>query len=284
MKFYSYLITGLFLLTSLLGYTQIETPLPSPLATLQQKVGLTDVEITYSRPGMKARVIFGELVPFNEMWRTGANASTKIKFSEDVTFGGEKVPAGEYALYFIPAEGEAEWTVIVHKNLEHWGIGDYKEEEDLVRFMIKPKKMNITAETMTFEFSTFTSQGANLSFYWESTMLSIPIRVNTDETVMAQIAKVMGEPSAGDYRKAAVYYQENGKDLEKALAWITKADMKPEAFWYLHNKATILHELGKKKEAIAAAEKSMEMAKVYEEGDYGYIKRNEELIAKIKKG
>ena len=283
MKIYSYLIAAMFLLTSLSGYAQIKTPAPSPLATLQQKVGLVDVEITYSRPGKKDRVIFGDLVPFGKMWRTGANASTKITFSDDVTFGEKEVPAGEYALYLIPAEGEAEWTVIVHKNLDHWGLGDYKEEEDLVRFMIKPKKMNIVAETMTFEFSTFTNQGANLSFYWESTMLSIPIRVKTDEAVMAQIDKVMGEPSAGDYRKAAVYYQENDKDMEKALEWITKAvDKKPEAFWYLHNKATILFALGKKKEAKAAATKSMEMAKVAEDGDYGYIKRNEELIAKIK--
>lgn len=273
----------MFLLTSLCGYSQIETPAPSPLATLQQKVGLVDVEITYSRPGKKDRVIFGELVPYGEMWRTGANASTKIKFGEDVTFGGQEVPAGEYALYLIPAEGETEWTVVVHKNLEHWGIGDYKEEEDLVRFTIKPRKISETVETMTFEFSTFTSTGANLSFYWENTLLSIPIRVNTEEVVMAQIDEVMGEPSAGDYRKAAVYYQENGKDMEKALVWITKAvELKPEAFWYLYNKASILHDLGKKKEAKAAATKSMEMAKVAENGDYGYIKKNEELLAKIK--
>ncbi len=273
------------MLTSLYSYSQIETPMPSPLATLQQKVGLTDVEITYSRPGKKDRVIFGELVPFNEMWRTGANASTKLKFSEDVTFGGEEVPAGEYALYFIPAKGDSDWTVIVNKNIENWGIGDYKEEEDLVRFKIKPKKMCITAETMTFEFSTFTSTGANLAFYWENTMLTIPIRVNTDETVMAAIDRVMGEPSAGDYRKAAVYYQENDKDMEKALEWITKAvEMKPKAFWYLYNKADILNDLGKKKEAKAAATQSMEMAKAREEGDYGYIKRNEKLLEKIKKG
>ena len=145
--------------------------------------------------------------------------------------------------------------------------------------------MCLTAETMTFEFSTFTSTGANLAFYWENTMLTIPIRVNTDETVMAAIDRVMGEPSAGDYRKAAVYYQENDKDMEKALEWITKAvEMKPKAFWYLYNKADILNDLGKKKEAKAAATQSMEMAKAREEGDYGYIKRNEKLLEKIKKG
>jgi len=262
---------------------QIKTPAPSPGATVSQKVGLVDIELNYSRPGKKDRVIFGKLVPYGEVWRTGADASTKIKFSEEVNIGGIDVDAGEYSIYTIP--GEAEWTIIISKSLENWDADNYKkEEDDAARFTAKPVKLNDVVETFTIDFSTLTSDGCNLDLSWANTRVSIPIKVNTDEAVMAAIKKtILDGPSANDYRRAALYYQDKGKDLEQALKWIDIAiEKRDDAFWYIHNRAQILGDLGKKKEAIAAAEKSMEMAKVYEDGDFGYIKRNEELIAKLK--
>ncbi|MBL4754292.1 MAG: DUF2911 domain-containing protein [Flavobacteriales bacterium] len=262
---------------------QIQTPAPSPTATLSQTVGLVDFEVIYSRPGKKDREIFGKLVAYGEVWRTGANASTKIKFNEDVTLGGKEVEAGEYSIYTIP--GESEWTIIISKSLENWGADKYTETEDAARFTVKPTKLTDVVETFTIDFSNLTKDGANLILSWDNVRVSFPVGVKTDEAVMAAIKKtIIDGPSANDYRKAALYYQEKGEDLEMALKWIDIAiEKRADAFWYIHNKAQILADLGKKKEAIEAAEKSMEMAKVYKDGDFGYIKRNEELIAKIKK-
>lgn len=281
MKKLKSIILAAFVVLTLNVNAQIKSPQPSPTATISQKVGLVDIDVTYSRPGMKDRVIFGELVPFGEVWRTGANASTKIKFNEAVNLGGKDIEAGEYSVYTIP--GESEWTIIISTSLENWGANNYKIEEDAARFVIKPTKLNDVTESFTMDFGTFTKDGCNLNLSWEKTRITIPIKVNTDEAVMAAIKEtILDGPSANDYRTAANYYKDKGKDLEQALAWIDIAISKrTEAFWYVYNKAEILKALGKKKEAIAAATKSMEMAKVYEDGDYGYIKRNEELIAEL---
>jgi len=261
---------------------QIKTPAPSPGATLSQTVGLVDIEVDYSRPGKKDRVIMGKLVPYGEVWRTGANSSTKISFSDKVNIGGTDVDAGEYSIYTIP--GETEWTVIISKSLQNWDKDDYKEEENAAKFTVKPTKLNDVVETFTIDFSTLTNDGANLDFSWENTRISVPIKVFTDEAVMAAIKEtILDGPSANDYRRAALYYKDKGKDLEQALAWIDIAiEKRSDAFWYIHNKAEIQGDLGKKTDAIAAAEKSMEMAKVYEDGDFGYIKRNTELIEELK--
>lgn len=282
MKKIQSIIIAAFVALTLNVHAQIKTPAPSPTATISQQVGLVDFEVNYSRPGIKDRVIFGKLVPYGEVWRTGANASTKIKFNEDVNLGGKDVEAGEYSIYTIP--GEAEWTIIISKSLDNYDKDDYKLEDDAARFMIKPTKLNDAVESFTIDFGTFTNDGCNLNMSWANTRVTIPIKVGTDEAVMAAIKKtILDGPSANDYRRAANYYKDKGEDLEQALKWIDIAiSKKTEAFWYVYNKAEILHKMGKKKDAIAASTKSLEMAKVYEEGDYGYIKRNEELIAKIK--
>ena len=262
---------------------QIKSPAPSPGATINQTVGLVDIEVNYSRPGKKDRVIFGKLVPYGEVWRTGANAATKIKFDEKINIGGKDVDAGEYSIYTIP--GEAEWTIIISKNKGSYDKDEYNmEEDDAARFTVKPAKLTDLVETFTIDFSSLTNNGANMDISWENTRVSIPIKVYTDEAVMAAIqSTIIDGPSAGDYRQAARYYLQEEKELETALEWINKAiEKKSDAFWYVYNKAEILAKLGKKKDAIAAAEKSMEMAKAYEDGDFGYIKRNEELIAKVK--
>tara|TARA_R110001592_G_scaffold20091_3_gene81944 strand:- start:6333 stop:7184 length:852 start_codon:yes stop_codon:yes gene_type:complete len=274
----------LLLATSFIALTanaQITAPQPSPTATLTQTVGLTEVTVTYSRPGVKDRTIFGGLEKWGTIWRTGANASTKIKFSDDVTIAGNKLAAGEYALYTIP--GENEWTIIFNTNLTLWGTGGYKEEEDAVRFTVKPVKLNDKVESLSIDFSHFTYTGANMEIKWENMLISFPVETNAIEQVEKQIKEQLVDgPSAGSYASAAGFYLENDKDLTQALTWMNKAiEKRPDAFWYVHNKAKILAKMGKKKEAIIAAKKSMEMAKANEGGDYGYIATNEKLIKEL---
>ncbi len=260
---------------------QLTTPQPSPTATLTQKVGLTDVEIIYSRPGAKGRVIFGDVVPYDVIWRTGANSSTKIKVSNDVKIGGVDVPAGQYAIYTIP--GKEEWTIIIHTFLENWGDSGYDQSKDLGRFTVKSSKMMDKYETFTIDFSDFTTSSANLNLIWENTKVSLPIVTPADDMVEKQIEKVMAGPGANDYYQAARFYLEKEKNMDQALAYInTAVEKRPEAFWYIHVQAKILAKLGKKKEALAAAEKSMALAKESKEGDFGYVSNNEKLIKEIK--
>jgi tetratricopeptide (TPR) repeat protein len=270
------------LLITATTFAQIKSPAPSPLATISQKVGLTDLEVTYSRPGKKERKVFGELVPFGEMWRVGANASTKIKFSDDVNIAGNEVPAGEYALYVIP--NAENWEIIIHKNITHSGTGGYDAAEDLLRFKTNTKTLRDTWETLTIEFTELTTTGGVLYIAWENTCVHIPIETKSMEMVEKQIKQVLIDgPDAGSYAAGARFYLDNNKDLNQALAWMTKAcELRPDAFWYLHTKAKIQGELGKNKEAIATAEKSLEMAKASEDGDFGYVANNEKLIAELK--
>lgn len=260
---------------------QIETPEPSPIGEVEQKIGLTKVEIEYSRPGKKGREIFGKLVPYGKMWRTGANASTKFEISDDITINGKELKKGKYALYTIP--GESEWTIIFHKNLSYWGVGDYKEEEDALRITAKPMKTAATIETLTFEFGHFTTTGGKLMLMWDNTAVTMDIETNAMKQVESQIKETLIDgPSATSYARGAEFYLEKGENLDQALTWMNKAiEKRPEAFWYIHGKAKILAKQGKKKEAIAAANKSIEVAKANKGGDYGYVAKNEELIKEI---
>lgn len=261
---------------------QLKTAQPSPTASIEQMVGLTEVEIEYSRPGMKGRKIFGDLLAYGTIWRTGANKATSIELSDDVKIGGKEVKAGKYSLFTIP--GETEWTIIINSNTELWGDGGYKQEEDVARFTAKPTTLNDAVETLTIDFSNLTGTGADIILMWENTKVSFPIETNANAMVEAQIKEMLIDgPSAGTYAGAARYYLDNDKDMKQALVWIDKAIEKhPDAFWYVHNKAQIQGKLGLKKEAIATAEKSMEMAKANKDGDFGYVKNNENLIAELK--
>ena len=269
------------LVTSVSATAQIKAPQPSPTAEIEQMVGLTEIEIEYSRPGVKDRVIFGDLEKWDAIWRTGANASTKIKFEDAVKINGKELAAGEYALYTIP--NETEWTIIFNKNLTLWGVDGYKEEEDALRVKVKPVKLNDKVETLTIDFSHFTYSGAQLNLKWENTLISLSIETNANEQVEKQIQTQLVEgPSASSYASAAGYYLENNQKLDQALIFITKAiEKRPEAFWYVHNKAKILAKLDKKKEAIETAKKSIEIAKASEGGDYGYVAKNEALIKEL---
>ncbi|MEZ4887751.1 MAG: DUF2911 domain-containing protein [Chitinophagales bacterium] len=258
---------------------QLKTPAPSPSSELEQTVGLTEVKIEYSRPSKKGRDIFGDLVPYGVMWRTGANASTKVSFSKDVKVGGKELKKGKYALYTIP--GESEWTIIFHNNITHGGTGgdNYKEEEDAVRFMVKPTKIGHTVETFTIDVSDLKDNSANINLTWANTMVSIPLSVGTTEAVMADIKNIMAGPSWNDYYAAARFYAENDQDLNQAHEWMSKAlEMGGnEKFWVLRQMSLIEAKMKKYKDAVATAEKSLALAKEANNNDY--IKMNEESIA-----
>jgi len=258
---------------------QIATPKPSPHCVLTQEVGFNEITLNYCRPSVKGRVIFGELVPYGKMWRTGANASTRIIFKDDVSIEGHDVPAGEYTLYTIPDKDE--WTIIIHTVTTYWGVGkDYKESDDLFRFKVKPIVHKKSIETMTIEFSDITSSDCDLEIKWEFTVAKFKIKTDIDKKVMAQIDDKMKGVTQATYYQSAVYYLENDKDLNKALEWIDKALVNNEQFWILSQKALILAKMGNYKEAIVVAEKSKKLAAAANNDDF--VKQNEKSIVEWK--
>jgi Protein of unknown function (DUF2911) len=261
-------------------FAQIKVPQPSPTATFSSTIGLTDVSIEYSRPSKKERVIFGGLVPYDKIWRTGANASTKISFSDDVMINDQKVPAGKYAIYTIP--GESSWVVAFHKNLMAGG-SNFNEEEDLLRINVKPQTVSGTVETFTIGIESNKTAEADLFFLWDQTYVAFTVKAPIDETVKASIERTLN-PGAGAYYSAARYYA-GGEDLNKALEYYNialakykEAGRKP--FWVYHRKALVQAELGDTKGAISTAEESLAMAR--EEKSDDYIVLNEEVIKKWK--
>lgn len=263
-------------------HAQIQTPAPSPAAKVEQKVGLVDITVEYSRPSKKGRTIFGDVVPYNEVWRTGANAATKITFGDDVVFGGAEVKKGSYALLSKP--GEKTWSIMLYPH-NSTSFGSYLESD------VQPITITTTAtkmpegadvETFMIGFDNLNNHGGTMFLLWEKTWVGIDIKVATDKAVEASISKVMGGPSAGDYFSAASYYYAEKKDLNKALEWINTSIAKGnEKYWVLRTKSLIQAELGDKKGAIETATKSLEMAKKDDDG--AYIKMNEASIAEWKK-
>lgn len=267
--------SALFLLTA---DAQLRTPAPSPTQTVKQDFGLSSIELNYSRPGMKGRKIYGDLVPFGKVWRTGANNATTITFGEDVTIGGKKVAAGKYGLLTIPDKNN--WTLIITKQLDATSPASYKQEMDVVRVEAKPMKLDNNVESFTIQFANVKPTSVDLQLMWENTVVSLPITTDVETRVMAQIDNLMNKDNR-PYFGAAMYYMDNGKDLNQALAWFDKAvELNPTAFWIHHQRANALAKLGKKEEAKAAAKKSMELAKEAQNDDY--VKLNEKLLAEIK--
>ncbi len=265
-------------LLSLPVLAQIETPQPSPTATFTQKVGLTEVTIEYSRPGVKERKIFGDLVPYGKLWRTGANRATKITFADDVKIAGKDLPAGDYALFTIP--GKDEWTVIFNKNTNQSGTGNYKEEEDALRVQIKPNHITEPRETFLINLEYVRPNSAFIELAWENTQILIPLEVEIDERIMASIKKAMSV-APGTYYQAAVYYRESGKDLNQALEWIDKAIELYEknganVFWAYRQKALIQADMKKYADAIETAKTSIAKAKAA--GNDDYVRMNEKSI------
>lgn len=266
------------LAASFTANAQIKTPAPSPKLKIETAIGLTDVMIEYSRPSAKGRTIFAAdgLTPFGEMWRTGANASTKISFSTDVTVDGQALPKGEYALYTIP--GKAQWDIIFYKNTTHWGTPrEYKAEEEALRIKVASKKTSTFVETFTIMPSNSKMNSAHIDLSWENTMATFKVATEVDKAVLADIDRVMAGTSRGDYYTAARYYYDNGKDLKKAHNWVTKANEIDSKFWQLRLQSLIEAKLGDKSTAVATAKKSMEAAKAA--GNMDYVRMNEKSIA-----
>ena len=275
------IISGV-LATMVFAQEQINTPQPSPGATLTQQIGVMEVTVKYSRPGIKDREIFGGLVPFGELWRTGANATTSFKLSDDAVIEGNKIPAGEYGLYTIP--GQDEWTIIFNKDLG-WGTGAYKEEDDVIRFKVKPEKIAHTVETLTIEFDHIRDNWAYVVLSWENTLVKFKIEFNVEATVMSQIEKEMANPektNENNFFAAANYYYNHDKDLNKALDWVNTAIGKnPDAFWMIRLKSQIQAKMGNYKDAIKTAKLGIEAAK--KANNDQYVKYNQDAIAEWEK-
>jgi hypothetical protein len=279
------------LLAAPAAQAQIATPQPSPKSTVAQRVGLTDVTITYSRPGVKNRPIFGDsttkaVVPYGKRWRTGANATTSIKFSDDVTIEGQKVPAGEYGLYTIPTA--TTWTVVLNKSLKQGAdVKGFKKEDNVASFTIKPYKLATKVETFTISFADLTPATANVDILWDMTGAKFKVVADVDGKVLAQInEKVVknASPSAGDLAAAAVYYNDTNKDPKQALAWIQKANATDPKFWNVNTEAKIRLKMKDYKGAITAAEQSKKLALASTPPNTEYAKMGDELVAEAKKG
>ncbi len=272
-------LAGLLFTTDAMA--QIQTPQPSPAATVQQVVGITNFTVTYSRPGLKSRAAFGGIVPYDQVWRTGANASTFVTFDDKVKLEGNEIPAGKYALFTIP--GKDEWTIIINKS--QTGSSELDASQDLIRFKVKPQMLAAPVETFTIGFNEFTSTSANLDLTWDKTLVRIKVTTEPDTKITEQIKKAMANPlgaAAQNYFQSASYYLETGKDLNQALEWINKAvEIRKDAFWMTKTKAEILAKLGKHKEAIETAEMSKKVAT--EAKNDAYIKMNDDNINAWKK-
>ena len=256
----------------------LRTPAPSPTQNLKQDFALSTVEISYSRPAVKQRKIFGDLVPYGKVWRTGANQATTITFGEEITFGDKKVPAGKYGLLTIPNTGE--WTVILSKQLDVTSPSAYKQDQDVARVTVKADEMPFAIESFMMVFDNITPSSMDLLMLWDKTAVRIPIKSDVDTKVMAQIDNLMNKDNR-PYFNAAMYYMDNGKDLNKALTWFDKAiEQNPKGFWIYHQKANALAKLGKKQEAITTANKSIDLAKEAKNDDY--VALNQKLLATLK--
>ncbi|WP_372919545.1 DUF2911 domain-containing protein [Salegentibacter sp.] len=255
---------------------QIQAPQPSPFTKIEQKVGLTDVTLEYSRPGMRDREVFGNLVPYGEVWRTGANENTKITFSDDITIDGKELKKGTYAIYTIP--GEKEWEVIFYKDAQNWGNpAEWDEEKIALKATANTMELPFEMETFTILIDDLQNNSASLNFIWDTTVASLTFNVPTEAKAMASIEKVMNGPGAADYFAAASYYHDEKKDLDKAYEWIKKSvEMGNDAYWVLRRKSLIEADMGKIDEAIATAKKSLAAAE--KDGNQDYIKMNKDSL------
>jgi hypothetical protein len=267
------LLAAIFILSSQLAFGQnLRVPTLSPITEITQELALTEVKLSYSRPSAKGRKIFGDLVPFGEIWRTGANASTKLTFSEDVKINGNDLKAGTYALYTIP--GEKEWTIIIHTNTRHRALSGnvYKQEEDAFRFTVTPGKTSNFVETFTIAFTDIATASANLSLSWENTEVKFPIEFNVDSRIAEQIAdleKAEGGMSAMNYFLAAEYNFHNDKDLDQAHRWImTALEKSPKNSRFGLLRARILDKAGKRDEALTVIAEANAWAREAKNANY----------------
>lgn len=252
----------------------LTTPQPSPTQTVKQNFSTGSIELSYSRPAKKGRTIFGDLVPYGAVWRTGANGATTLTFTDDVTIGDKEVKAGKYGLLSIPAAGK--WTIIISKDVNITSPADYKQENDVARVEVTPVALPFSVENFTINFADISGSKVNVELMWDKTYVSFPVSTNTEARVMKQIDNAMNKDSK-PYFAAASYYYDNGKDLGQALTWVNKAvESNKEAFWMHMLKARILAKQGDKAGAKAAATAVVEIATKAQNNDY--VKMANDLI------
>ena len=259
----------------------VDFPAPSPACTIKQRVGVTDIEVVYSRPGMKGRKIFAAdgVVPFGQVWRTGANNATKITFNTPLKIEGQEVPAGTYALFTIPDQDE--WTIIINKGAAQWGAFQYKESDDVIRVKVKPSHIAEHIETFSIELNHIQDESGLIELAWDDIVVPIKIEHDLTSALVPQIEAVMSSEGGNKpYYQAAMFYYDHGQDLHKAKEWVDAAIKQRDAHYMEHLKAKILARLGDKEGAIAAAKRSTELA--IQAKDTGYVKMNEDLISSLK--
>lgn len=271
------------LFSSVMGFAQIRMPQPSTTQKITQDFGMGKIELTYSRPNTKGRAMLkenSELVPLNQLWRTGANAATRIHFSDKVTMGGTTLDTGAYVLYTVP--GVDYWEVVVNKGLNNWGTDGYKQSEDVVRFKVKAAKTNSNTETFTFQFANVEAESIDLQLSWGKVVVSIPISTNIKDRLRAQVEAALSAEKVNPnvYQAAANFYYEWEKDYAKALQNVKKAtEANPKAFWLFLLTAKIQKDMGQKADAKASAEKCIDIATEAKNADY--VRMAKELISKL---
>ena len=279
------IIFTLLLFTVNLSFSQINTPRVSPASEVEQMVGLTKIEIEYSRPSMRGREVFGNLVPFGKVWRTGADNSTKISFDTDVIISGKTIQSGTYSIFSIP--NKESWEIILYSDVELWGVPRDWSENKIVfssMFDVKKLKKSNTVETFTISFNDLTNNDVNMSISWENMSVDIKIEVPTRSMVEGDIEKVLSDnPKSSDYYAAAVFYRQENINLDKALEWMNKAIEMNESprFWQYRQQSLIMAANDKFADAVDAAKKSLNLA--IEADNQDYIKMNRESIAEWSK-
>ena len=262
---------------SIVGNSQVRTPQASPKSLLNQLVGLTDVEIEYSRPSAKGRIVFGELVPFGRLWRTGANANTTISFSDDVVIDGKTLKKGKYALYTLPRIDT--WEIIFYTKTDNWGNPEtFSEENVALRAIVKPELTSRNVETFTIDINNLDHNFGVLNLMWERTLVALKFEVPTQKIAIQSIEKALAGPTAGDYYSSAQYFYQSNGDLTKALTYINKAlELNADKpFYYTRLKSLIQAKLGDKKGALETAKQSLAAAILAKNNDY--VKMNQDSI------
>lgn len=237
---------------------QLRLPAMSPTVRLREDFSTSYVELTYARPSKRGREVFGKLVPYGEVWRTGANSSTRIRFGEDVKFGGQNVPAGTYALFTIP--NAKEWTFILNKDTSQWGAYDYRPELDLLRVTAQPRTSNTALESFSLQLENLQPEAAELTLRWDKVRVSVPIVADPDARIMAQIQEAM-KTDKKPYFAAAQYYYSTGKDLNQAISWLDEAIKQQPSYYAYYWKGKMLQKADRKAEAAEAARQSLALVK-----------------------
>lgn len=269
---------ALLFLGTEISQAQVKLPPASSTATITQGLGIKNILLSYQRPNIKGRKVFGGLVPYNEVWRTGANNIPNITFEEAVNIEGNVVPAGTYGIFTIPTTSE--WTIILSKNPKQWGAYQYKQEDDFLRFKVKPQTLSNKVETFTISFDEVTTNSTKVSLAWENTKVAFTIKVDQSKEIMASIDQAMqGEKKP--YFQAAQYYFNNNLDIKKAAEWAKLADEGNTGAPHIkYWKSRILAKAGDKAGAKQAAQEGIEMAKKANNGEY--IKLNTEALNAVK--